>query len=98
VDRGQREEGAEEGGDEGALVDELGRVAGGDHRYWVGDWRSGAFVVYLKEESRSFLKKRTKKLLDFGVRDPASVAAKEQKSFASFLQKRRPFFVRKANP
>jgi hypothetical protein len=36
------------------------------------------------------LKKRTKKLLDFGVLNPASVRANEQKSFASFLQKRRP--------
>jgi hypothetical protein len=34
------------------------------------------------------LKKRTKKLLDFGGLDPASLYAKEQKSFASFLQKR----------
>jgi hypothetical protein len=36
------------------------------------------------------LKKRTKKLLDFGVLDPASVRANEQQSFAYFLQKRRP--------
>jgi folate-binding protein YgfZ len=35
------------------------------------------------------LKKRTKKLLYFGVSGPASVHANEQKSFASFLQKRR---------
>jgi hypothetical protein len=34
------------------------------------------------KEDRSFLKKRTKKLLDFGVTDPASVRAHEQKSFA----------------
>jgi uncharacterized lipoprotein YmbA len=38
------------------------------------------------------LKKRTKKLLDLGADSPASVHAKDQKSFASFLQKRRPFF------
>jgi hypothetical protein len=38
----------------------------------------------------SFLKKRTKKPLDFGARSPASVYPNEQKSFASFLQKRRP--------
>jgi hypothetical protein len=38
------------------------------------------------------LKKRTKKLFDFGVRDPASLHTKDQKSFASFLQKRRPSF------
>jgi hypothetical protein len=42
------------------------------------------------EESSSFLKKRTKKLLRLGVRGPASVHLNEQKSFASFLQKRRP--------
>jgi hypothetical protein len=41
----------------------------------------------------SFLKKRTKKLLDFDGRDPATVHANDQKSFASFLQKRRPFFT-----
>jgi hypothetical protein len=33
----------------------------------------------------SFLKKRTKKLLLFGVPDQASVHATSQKSFASFL-------------
>jgi hypothetical protein len=42
------------------------------------------------KEDRSFLEKRTKKLLDFDVTDPASLRANEQKSFASFLQKRRP--------
>jgi hypothetical protein len=42
-------------------------------------------------ESRSFLKETTKKLLEVGVSDPATVTANEQKSFASFLQKRRPF-------
>jgi hypothetical protein len=36
------------------------------------------------------LKKETKKLLPFGADFPASVHAKDQKSFASFLQKRRP--------
>jgi hypothetical protein len=40
-----------------------------------------------------FFEKRTKKLLDFGVREPASLQANEQKSFASFLQKRRPSFL-----
>jgi hypothetical protein len=40
----------------------------------------------------SFLKKRTKQLLDFGADSPARVRAKNQKAFASFLQKRRPFF------
>jgi hypothetical protein len=44
------------------------------------------------------LKKRTKKLLAFGVTDPASVQANEQKSFASFLQKRRPFFPKTVAP
>jgi hypothetical protein len=37
----------------------------------------------------SFLKKRTKKPLDFGAPVPANAGAKMQKSFASFLQKRR---------
>jgi hypothetical protein len=46
-----------------------------------------------RKQGCSVLKKRTKKLLDFGVRDPASVHAKEQKSFASFLQKRRVFLT-----
>jgi formate-dependent nitrite reductase membrane component NrfD len=40
------------------------------------------------KEGWSFLKKRTKKLLNFGASGPASVHAKEQKSFGSFLQKR----------
>jgi hypothetical protein len=44
------------------------------------------------------LKERTKKLLDFGIRGLASEHAKEQKSFASFLQKRRPFLNRIASP
>jgi hypothetical protein len=43
------------------------------------------------KEGCSFLKKRTKKLLHLGMRRPADVRIKEQKSFASFLQKRRPF-------
>jgi hypothetical protein len=38
------------------------------------------------KEGCSFLEK----LLPFAVTNPASVNAKEQKSFASFLQKRRP--------
>jgi hypothetical protein len=40
------------------------------------------------KKGRSRLKKRTKKLLNFGVSGPASVHAQEQKSFGSFLQKR----------
>jgi formate-dependent nitrite reductase membrane component NrfD len=40
------------------------------------------------KEGRSFLNKRTKKLLNFGVSGPASVHAKNQTSFGSFLQKR----------
>jgi hypothetical protein len=44
-----------------------------------------------RKGSSSFLKKRTKKLLPLSVREPASTNAKKQKSFASFLQKRRPF-------
>jgi hypothetical protein len=39
------------------------------------------------------LKKRTKKLLPFGVSSPAIEYATMQKSFASFLQKRRPFLA-----
>jgi hypothetical protein len=50
------------------------------------------WAVRLEEKQGcSFLKKRTKKLLYFGVLSPASVHTNEQKSFASFLQKRRPF-------
>ncbi len=45
------------------------------------------------KEGCSFLKKRTKKLFDFGLRGPASVRANKQKSFASFLQKRSAFFL-----
>jgi hypothetical protein len=45
-----------------------------------------------RKEECSLLKKRTKKLLAFCVADPASVHTNEQKSFASFLQKRRPSF------
>jgi hypothetical protein len=37
-----------------------------------------------------FFEKKNQKLLDFGAGDPATVHANEQKSFASFLQKRRP--------
>jgi hypothetical protein len=39
------------------------------------------------------LKKRTKKLLPFGIRGLAGLHTKVQKSFASFLQKRRPFWM-----
>jgi hypothetical protein len=42
-----------------------------------------------RRQGCSFLKKRTKKLLRPGGRGPAGVRAKAQKSFASFLQKRR---------
>jgi acyl-homoserine-lactone acylase len=56
-------------------------------------WLNGFPSRRSQEESGSFLKKRTKKLLDFGVRDPASVNAKGQKFFASFFQKRRPSFL-----
>jgi hypothetical protein len=40
-------------------------------------------------ESSSFLKKRTKKLLRLGGALPERAATATQKSFASFLQKRR---------
>jgi hypothetical protein len=49
--------------------------------------------VCLTGKAVLFLKKRTKKLLDFGVRGRAGLCANEQKSFASFLQKRRLSFV-----
>jgi hypothetical protein len=39
---------------------------------------------------RSFLKKRTKKLLPLWPALPDRTATASQKSFASFLQKRRP--------
>jgi hypothetical protein len=48
------------------------------------------------KEECSFLKKRTKKLLIPGVRGRASIHAKDQKFFASFFQKRRPFLFRGA--
>jgi hypothetical protein len=44
-----------------------------------------------------FFEKRTKKRLDFGLSDPANVHANEQKSFASFLQKRNPFLLCQGN-
>jgi hypothetical protein len=37
-----------------------------------------------------FFEKRTKNPWPFGVGEPASIRTTEQKSFASFLQKRRP--------
>jgi len=46
----------------------------------------------LKEEC-SFLKKRTKKLLDIGVRLPERCAIAIQKFFASFFQKRSAFLL-----
>jgi hypothetical protein len=46
-----------------------------------------------KEESSSFLKKRTKKLLSWGVYGRYTAYAKSQKFFASFFQKRRPSFM-----
>jgi hypothetical protein len=51
---------------------------------WAGS------VVRRKKES-SFLKKRTKNLLDIGVRLPDRRATAIQESFASFLQKRSSF-------
>jgi hypothetical protein len=59
------------------------------------DGPSGAacFLCGCRVESCSFLKKRTKKLFDSGVRGPAGIHANMQKSFASFLQKRRPSFT-----
>jgi hypothetical protein len=50
------------------------------------------------KEECSFLKKRTKKLLIPGVRGRASIHAKDQKFFASFFQKRRPFLLLGARP
>jgi hypothetical protein len=44
-----------------------------------------------KQESRSFLKKRTKKLLRPGRGVATTSGTNAQKSFASFLQKRRLF-------
>jgi hypothetical protein len=44
------------------------------------------------KEACSFLKKRTKKLLDLGTRVGAGTAASLQKFFASFFQKRRAVF------
>ncbi len=63
-------------------------------------WRSSRMSCprmagpFRTEEACSFLKKRTKKLLDFGVPGLAGVPTKEQKSFGSFLQKRTPFLTR----
>jgi hypothetical protein len=42
------------------------------------------------EARRSFLKKRTKKLLAVGGRASQAARAESQTFFASFLQKRRP--------
>jgi hypothetical protein len=39
------------------------------------------------------LKKRTKKLLFLGLRGPAGISLNGQKFFASFFQKRRPYFA-----
>jgi hypothetical protein len=67
------------------------RMARMPRMWWCGScrWIGRGLIECIKE--CSFLKKRTKKLLDFGVRDPAGVPTKDQKSFASFLQKRRVF-------
>jgi hypothetical protein len=49
----------------------------------------------VKEESSSFLKKRTKKLLHAGAwagANPLPRRRREQKFFASFFQKRSPSF------
>jgi hypothetical protein len=43
-----------------------------------------------RKKGCSFLKKRTKKLLDVARQARPDVHKKDQKSFASFLQKRRP--------
>ncbi len=65
-----------------------GRQRGYYQRIVPGAWHALA----PNERVCSFLKKRTKKLLDIGVRGPARVHTNEQKSFASFLQKRRPYY------
>jgi hypothetical protein len=46
-----------------------------------------------QKEECSFLKKRTKKLLILLTRFCCKIRLKYQKFFASFFQKRRPFFV-----
>jgi hypothetical protein len=46
-----------------------------------------------QKENCSFLKKRTKKLLFLGVSESGERTRQRQKSFASFLQKRRPSFL-----
>jgi hypothetical protein len=46
----------------------------------------------MKEESSSFLKKRTKKLLQIGLSGTTGARASVQKFFASFFQKRSPCF------
>jgi hypothetical protein len=46
-----------------------------------------------RKEDCSFLKKRTKKLLDFGMRGPASVHTKEQSLSLLFFRKEESFFT-----
>jgi hypothetical protein len=45
-------------------------------------------IGFLSEESSSFLKKRTKKLLFLGARIATGARARVQKFFGSFFQKR----------
>jgi len=49
--------------------------------------------VSARQKECSFLKKRTKKLLRFETGVAPRRTLKEQKFFASFFQKRRPFFL-----
>jgi hypothetical protein len=51
--------------------------------------KTGGVRSFILKEGCSFLKKRTKKLLSVNAVAGRSPAAPEQKSFASFLQKRR---------
>jgi hypothetical protein len=46
----------------------------------------------MKKEARSFLKKRTKKLLIVGLGAVPGAESKSQKFFVSFFQKRNVFF------
>jgi hypothetical protein len=47
--------------------------------------------LYVEEESTSFLKKRSKKLLRVGARVTTGTRANNQKFFGSFFQKRTRF-------
>jgi hypothetical protein len=57
----------------------------------VSCWQT-PFSWAMKEERTSFLKKRSKKLLDYGTRVAAGMGASMQKFFGSFFQKRTAFF------